>query len=69
MRPNRETLSFTGLRTGNICILEASGMSGWKAESKERNSRVHEAKESKPAPEYHETRETLWEVGGTTLQA
>ncbi len=44
-------------------------MSGWKAESRERKSRVHEAKESEQIPEYHETRETLWEAGGTTLQA
>ena len=44
-------------------------MTGWKAGTQERNSRVREDSKAQQDPEYHETRETLWETGGTTLQA
>ena len=44
-------------------------MNGWKAGTIERNSRVCESQRAGQYPEYHETRETLWEAGGTTLQA
>ena len=44
-------------------------MNGWKAGTIERNSRVRENPKARQYPEYHETRETLWEAGGTTLQA
>jgi hypothetical protein len=45
-------------------------MSGWKAETKEGNSPVHDiANRPEQDPEYHGARETQWETGGTTLQA
>ena len=34
----------------------------------ESESLVHENNRKQQYPEYHETRETLWEVGGTTIQ-
>ena len=36
--------------------------------AKERESRVGVREGNEQNPEYHETRETLWEVGGTTPQ-
>jgi ABC-type Fe3+-citrate transport system substrate-binding protein len=43
MRPNRMTRVVRGCGPA-ICTRVASGMSGWKAEPRERKSRVHEAK-------------------------
>ena len=36
--------------------------------AEERESRVGASESGEQDPEYHETRETLWEVGGTTPQ-
>ena len=62
-------LRFNGVVDCKLALLEVSRMSGWKAESKERKSRVCEAEDSLTAPEYNETREISLEAGGTTLQA
>ena len=40
----------------------------WESQAGEGESPVHESNRKQQDPEYHETRETLWEVGGTTLQ-
>ena len=50
-------------------IRTVSGISGWKAESKEGKSPVHDNRKAAAAPEYLGTREIPWEAGGTTLQA
>ena len=56
-----------GLRTANVSrfvngtVLERPAREG--------ESPVHESNRQRQDPEYHETRGTLWEVGGTTPKA
>ena len=40
----------------------------WESQSERVKAPYTKTKESEQDPKYHETRETLWEVGGTTPQ-
>ena len=57
----------SGFRTAFSIEMSEQNALGKAAE--ERESRVSEVSFSEQYPEYRRTRETLWEAGGTTLQA
>jgi hypothetical protein len=59
----RETDRGCGLPTNASC--EPNQLGSW---ARDGESPVGERTSMGQDPEYHETRETLWEAGGTTLQ-
>ena len=61
-------LRFCGVADSIIDLL-VKLKSVWKDTTIVRKSRVNVSEAARLYPEYHETRGTLWEAGGTTLQA
>ena len=55
-----------GLRTAKVSV--RTNRTAWEGRPKRVKAPYVKVQAQRQDPEYHETRETLWEVGGTTPQ-